>query len=221
MFIECVAEDTLVLADTPQRVLAGTATDAITVTDTAAGAAGSFSLDELDLNETVSLAGSSYGISLSDSLTLVERALGGIYKPCILDATVPPLGSRTTTILAYPYTTPTYSVSLRNPKFGNKQIQEIDVILRKTRGGEQVVGTEPTWLTTTYIEVSFEALTQAQRDDLIELLEASAGDEIKLIDWENRTWRGVIVSNPNEIVQVRDDGNSYEASFKFEGVLVP
>lgn len=220
MFYEEQVADILALTEATQEVKTGSVAEALTLVETASASAGTFAEDELNINEQVSTAGSQYSCTVNDSLSLVERPLGGVYKPCANGyVAVPPLGFRAYTTLSYPFDTPVYTVDLRNPEFGNKQTQDSGSIQRMSRGGEQIAGRESTWITLQYLELSFTALTTAQRDDLIELLEASAGDEIKLIDWENRTWKGYIVSEPNEILQMKDDGVNYEVKFKFEGVL--
>ncbi len=66
--------------------------------------------------------------------------------------------------------------------------------------------------------LSFKALSEDQARYLISLLEISAGDEIGLIDWHGRTWKGFIPNNPSEIVEGLE-GCNYTANFKFEGSL--
>jgi len=193
-----------------------------------------------ELSETLSLIEKvEVDCPVRESLTLVERvstdqprtvtetltfnefvwigSLGGCTEIYIPD---PLIGINTNTTLSYPYTSPTHTVTLRNPEFGNKQIQDSSSVSRLTRGGEQVTFRDVTWPIFQYLELEFKALTKAQRDDFMELVEAAAGDEIKLVDWENRIWRGHIASEPNEIIQTKDDDCSYEIRFKFEGELI-
>jgi hypothetical protein len=50
-------------------------------------------------------------------------------------------------------------------------------------------------------------------------MEEHIGEDIKLIDWENRLWAGVLSNIQDPIVQ-DGRGCQYTASFEFEGTKV-
>ena len=54
--------------------------------------------------------------------------------------------------------------------------------------------------------------------NLLTFYETYLGDEIGLLDWEHRYWKGVI-TQPDAVIQ--DGRDSYSASFEFEGELDP
>ena len=176
---------------------------------------------EYPLNDLLTLTESAtteYDVAVSDTLNLTEIAYSLTISTCQENfEPEPPLGIRANTTLSYPYSASTHTVTLRNPEFGNKQTQDMSSVIRMTRGGEQITFRDSTWPTIVYLDVSFTRVTRAQRDDFIALLVAAAGDQIKLEDWENRTWKGHIASEPNEVLEMLN--NEYELRFKFEGAL--
>lgn len=220
-----IASDNLSLTELASRPVQSLV-DLLFLAEIVTGSVGKYITETLVFTEAVSAAGSIYHKTNSDNITVTENAHA--YKQNSVTthscpdtfSPSPALGLSATTTFSYPYTSPTNVATLRNPKFNNNQTLETGRIYRETRGHEQKVGDNVYWLKLNYLHMEFEALTLDQATDLIELLEASAGDEIKLVDWENRTWRGFIVSNPNDIIIHKDDDCQYSAALRFEGVLV-
>lgn len=162
----------------------------------------------IHVNETISI--SEFAINVRTLVTNCQDT----FTP------TPALGKRATTSLSYPVgVSPTQTVNLRNPKFNNKQELQTGREIRYTRGGDQIINDSPYWLNLTYLEMDFESLNTAQAKGLLTLLEVSAGDQIQLVDWENRTWFGFIVNDPIDVIIQMDSGCEYNASLKFEGVL--
>lgn len=182
--------------------------------------------ETLTVSETVSTSGNTFNVSVRETLILAENVLkskntgtntGRCQDTFIV---VPPLGIRVYTTFSYPIgLSPTYTVNLRNPEFGNKQRLDTGRSIRRTRGGDQIIVDFSSWLKLTILDLEFKALNLAQAQGLITLLEASAADDVQLVDWEDRTWYGRIVSDPNDIIQTMDDDCQYNASLKFEGEL--
>ncbi len=122
--------------------------------------------------------------------------------------------------LVYPPAGPvTESVTLRAPEFGNRDRLQFHRIHRETRGGTLIVYADPIWPKIQTLVVSFTGLRANESQTLIRFMADHLGEEIGLIDWEQRFWRGVIV-NPTDPV-VEDRHNSFSASFEFEGQLDP
>jgi hypothetical protein len=109
------------------------------------------------------------------------------------------------------------SVTLRNPELGNKDRLKFNRINRETRGGTLIVFADPMWPKVESLVLRFAGLKKAQADALLTFMQNHLGEEVGLLDWEQRYWRGVIV-NPNDPV-VEDSRGSYSASFEFEGEL--
>ena len=65
--------------------------------------------------------------------------------------------------------------------------------------------------------LNFSGLGEAESQELLDFLDNHLGQEIGLIDWEQRYWRGVVMT-PEEPV-TEDSRGRFSASFQFEGEL--
>lgn len=120
--------------------------------------------------------------------------------------------------LVYPSTgVVTDSVTLRSPELGNKDTLTFNRILRETRGGTLISYADPQWPKVQTHSLNFKGLTRSEAQDLLDFFTDYLGLEVGMIDWEQRYWRGIIVSPEEPIVE--DSFNNYSASFKFEGEL--
>lgn len=108
---------------------------------------------------------------------------------------------------------------LRNPNLGNIDRLSMVRINRESRGGTLIVFADPIWPKVESMLLSFSGLSQQQGQDLMTFMEGHIGEEIRLIDWEDRLWRGVIV-NPQDPVVQDGPGCRYTASYEFEGEKV-
>jgi len=121
--------------------------------------------------------------------------------------------------LIYPATgSPTDTLELRPPELGNKDRLSFDRINRESRGGTLTVYADTIWPKVQTLALSFSALTRTQALALVQFMRDYLGLEIKLSDWEQRVWKGIITM-PNEPV-VQDGKDSFSASFEFEGELL-
>lgn len=130
----------------------------------------------------------------------------------------PPLGIATEFILRYPFNGSIQTLTLRNPEFGNKFTVDSRAIIRRLRGNQLVAFKYANWPTIKVQEFNFTNLTEAQADDFITFIKQSAGLEIGIRDHDNRTWRGIIVTPDNTIIQ-RLRGCGYDLSFQFVGAV--
>jgi hypothetical protein len=122
--------------------------------------------------------------------------------------------------LQYPATGPvTDEVLLRSPNTGNVDRLSMVRINRETRGGTLIVYADPIWPKVQTLLLSFSGLSFQQGQDLMEFMETHIGEEIRLIDYEDRVWRGVI-TNPQDPVVQDGKGCRYTASYEFEGEKV-
>jgi len=108
---------------------------------------------------------------------------------------------------------------LRNPNLGNIDRLSMQRINRESRGGTLIVFADPIWPKVQTMLLSFSGLSQQQGQDLMTFMETHIGEEIRVIDWEDRLWRGVIV-NPQDPVVQDGPGCRYTASYEFEGEKV-
>lgn len=110
----------------------------------------------------------------------------------------------------------TDSVTLRAPNLGNKDRLTFQRINRETRGGTLVVFADPTWPKTQTLALTFSGMTRAEAQDYLDFLSEHLGEEVGVIDWESRYWRGIITTM--EPV-VEDSPNYFSFGFEFEGEM--
>ncbi len=111
----------------------------------------------------------------------------------------------------------TDSVTLRAPNLGNKDRLSFNRISRETRGGTLIVFADPIWPKIQTHVLSFSALRRTEAQDLLDFIGDYLGQEVGMIDWEQRFWRGIITVADEPIVE--DSFNAYTVSFQFEGEL--
>jgi hypothetical protein len=135
--------------------------------------------------------------------------------PAALDGPVPGIG---TCRFVYPVVSPTVSVLVRSPEFGNKDRLQFNRVSRETRGGTLVVFADPMWPKVETLVLTFSGLSQTQAAALLDFMAAYLGLEVGFVDWEERYWKGIIV-NPTDPVVQDGRGAMYTASLEFEGEL--
>jgi len=169
---------------------------------------------DLELGQTVTYVLIKHGaVALFD----YAPATGGGPIPGALQGPFPGVTSRFS--LIYPAEgTPTDTIELRPPDLGNKDRLSFDRINRETRGGTLTIFADPDWPKVQTLVLSFSALYREEAHELIRFVREHLGLEVKLSDWEQRVWRGVITT-PNEPV-IQDGKDSFSASFEFEGELL-
>lgn len=134
-----------------------------------------------------------------------------------VSATPPTLGSGVFT-LTYPRVSPTTTLVLKNPTFGNTDTLRFAKIDRRTRGGDRKIFSDLDWSETQTLELTIENLcaTEVTIDELLAFLNASLGKLIGLLDWENRQWEGVIVAPETEVIPTV---SGHRIRIVFEGEL--
>ena len=130
----------------------------------------------------------------------------------------PTLVRRSTTVLTWPYVTPTLTVELRNPNFDNVEQFEFRRINRRTRGGTLDLYRDESWPKVKRLIMAFTWLSVEQRQQLFNFLQRSLGTEIGLLDFESRQWRGLLLTPSAAIAEPKRNGHSF--SLEFEGELV-
>jgi hypothetical protein len=225
---ELSLQNTLSLTDSTARIIA--VHDVLALAQSASTARGG--LDEEDslfLEDTVFVQ-AIYGRTVPEALDIEQAVTFFIdetgkecqYNPFLgegspVSPTPPTLGHATLT-LTYPFVSPTTTLVLRNPDFGNQESLSFDRIVRTTRGGDLEVFADPDWAKTQTLKLTVTDLTAQQAEDFLTLLGDSLGLEIGLLDWENRQWKGIITTPDAEVT---NKGRcKREITFEFEGELV-
>lgn len=164
------------------------------------------------------------GLELVQSLSYVipNRISLCTYSPFRgLDSPVPAIAPTTSTgtlTLMFPPTSPSSTVVLRNPDFGNQNSLAFQRINRTSRGGTLLIYANPLWPKQQTQNYSIQGLSQAQVTALLDFALTSIGRPIGLIDHEGRSWQGLIVNPDMEVTQV-GQGCNFSVSFQFEGTL--
>ena len=131
-------------------------------------------------------------------------------------AAAPVLTSGTLT-LTHPRVSPTLTLVLKNPDFGNTDILDFAKIDRKTRGGDRKIFSDLDWGQTQSFSLTVTNLcTTTTLDQIITFLNTSLGEEIGLTDWEGRVWKGIIVAPESDVAS---NAGGYRVDIIFEGEL--
>ena len=135
--------------------------------------------------------------------------------PSMID---PTLLRRSSTVLTYPYTTPSITLEIRNPNFDNVEQFEHRKINRRSRGGTLQIYRDPAWPEAERLIMTFSALSQKDVKDLMEFMNKSLGKEIGILDFESRQWRGLILT-PSAATS-EEGMQGFSATLEFEGTKV-
>ena len=135
-----------------------------------------------------------------------------------VSTTAPTLGQGVLT-LTHPRVSPTLTLVLKNPDFGNADVLRFTKVDRRTRGGDRKIFSDLGWGSTQSFELTITNVcsTTVTIDNIIDFLNTSLGEEIGLLDWEGRQWKGIIVVPETDITpQV----GGHSVRIIFEGELV-
>ena len=189
--------------------------------------AGSFTIDR-GLSTTTTLE-----LNQSATYTLIIGTTKCQYSPFVgtttdADAPTPPpaeidgpmVGIQVPFQLVYPSTgVVTDSVALKTPNLGNKDRLSFQRVLQEARGGTLIVYADPIWPKTQTLVMTFSGLLRVEAQELLTFVDDHLGEEIGLIDWEHRYWRGIITTPDEPAIEDRFD--SFTVNMEFEGELDP
>lgn len=115
--------------------------------------------------------------------------------------------------LAYPYDTPTLSITLPSPEPGNSEDHNIVGLISRSRSGKLIAFRDGLWSKTQTHRYVFENLTGDAADDYQSFVQATHGKEIKMTDHRNLVWRGYILNPEGTITCYTDCMYSIDLSF--------
>jgi hypothetical protein len=136
------------------------------------------------------------------------------YEEIELDA--PELIEAGKIVFTYPATSPTITLELKSPAFGNTDAIQFSLIDRTTRGGDRILFSDPDWPTAEILDFTIENAKRQQMLDFVDFVNASLGKEIGLLDWEGRSWRGVIIAPQSPITETV---GGYTIVVRFQGAI--
>lgn len=194
--------------------------------------------DYFDFDETAGTGSTNYGRGPGDSVIqdhVSFKITGGPtcpdkeYSPFVgssgdasydpVSESAPSLGSATLR-LTHPQVSPTLTLTLKNPEFGNDDNITFAKVDRTTRGGDRKIFSDKDWVAPQVFELritNIDDSCHATIDDIIDFLNTSLGDEIGLRDWEGRDWKGVILTPETEVIP---EVSGHTVVITFEGELV-
>lgn len=129
--------------------------------------------------------------------------------------TAPTLTPRSTTVLTFPFVSPTTTLTLRNPELGNQDTYQMRRIVNKTRGNTVRWLREQDWPKGVVRRMVFRGISRTLADQFRTFVYVSAGKLIGLLDYESIQWSGLI-TNPSEpiVEESRDCGYTFTISFE-------
>lgn len=135
-------------------------------------------------------------------------------------STVAPVWVPSDTItLTWPYTSPTLTLTMRAPDHGDEHETTIKRSQNTSRGGTIRYFRDVGWPVVQILKLGFSGLCDDDVSLVFEFLADSTADEIGLLDWLGRQWRGVILDpTGHQVASGRDNDNMM--SFDFRGTLV-
>jgi hypothetical protein len=175
----------------------------------------------LELVQTVD-PDATFNRSLSSTLNLSQYTVHideDLYAPSP-EFSLPNLVSTGSVILTYPFFSPIRTVTLRSPEFDNIEQLEFQRINRRTRGGDLTIHRQDYWPIAERLSMNFTNLTHSVGDSLLEFLAVSIGQEIGLLDNENRQWRGLILTPSARLSADTGRECQYSVSIEFEGITI-
>lgn len=115
-----------------------------------------------------------------------------------------------------PYDNGAY-LSLPNPIIGNKHQLNIKTLFKQNMLGQLYshIGTQPLYK----MPLDFEVLTLSETSSLRIFYNQAVGKEVKYVDYQNYTWRCILVNDSLVITTVKDNC-SYNCSIELTGILI-
>jgi len=224
------AVDTLSLTERALEPVEAKAKDSLGLSDVATASVSQPSDDSIEFTDVATSVVDYNDLQASDTLSLTEAnnpLLIEFQPTCRPEFTyseyIDPYTAEHGTTgfrLQYPATgTVTDELILRNPNFGNKDRITPNRVNNQSRGGDLIIYADPLWGDPVEaLLYSFSVLTAVEAAALATWFDTYLGQEIRLIDQENRLWRGFMTQVTDPIVH--DRRKSYTASFEFEGSKV-
>jgi hypothetical protein len=166
------------------------------------------------------------GLNQSVTYFIVQGCVTKQYSPFVGGTSVSGYTAPSTTAptlvrgpmtLTYPYVSPTSTLVFRNPEFGDKDRLLFNRVNRETRGGTLIVFADPKWPKTQILSVQVDNLGPEAIANFLTFLQDSLGQEIGLLDWEGRQWRGIIITPDTQATHVGKHDRS--VTFEFQGRL--
>lgn len=178
----------------------------------------------LAFTQTVSIGGIVRNFSLFDTIDFgkVHAAWLMSVSDCIYDPQPPrsiefPIVPQSFIRLQDDLQAPVNTIDIRSANLGNIEEIELFRVFNTSRSRTYTSFRDPDWPQNRTLKIVSSENTQAESITFLAFLVATAGQKIRLIDWEGRHWLGII-TNPSTAVQ--DLGSCrYQFNIDFIGEL--
>lgn len=116
-------------------------------------------------------------------------------------------------ILEHPITTPTLSVTLPSPELGDTEAPKYGNVFGANRNNELLNVSDADHPATRMRVWRIRKLTKTLRDELQSFIQNTAGDRIKVTDYNSVAFNALITNEDLEYIVIRDDCN-YEVTLQ-------
>ena len=114
----------------------------------------------------------------------------------------------------YPYSTPTDTLTFKNPVKGNNEMLNAHILIQKSMSG--VVYSYRGRDTVSQMLFNFRGITEPAT--VKQFFIDTAGSLLRMTDWEGTVWQVKVLNNPIEITQV--SACDYHLTLQLEGTRV-
>jgi len=105
-------------------------------------------------------------------------------------------------------------ITIPNAQLQDTTMYQSNAIIRENRGFAPISFKASEWPVNITRKFSIKTMTDAERVALLNLLIASAADEILITDHDDQDWLGIVITAIPELVTIMDDCN-YDVEFEF------
>lgn len=124
-----------------------------------------------------------------------------------------------TVTFTWPYASPSLTLTVRAPDLGDEYETAVKRSQNTSRGGTVNYYRDPGWPVAEILKLGFSGLSDSDVELVFEFLESSVADEVGLLDWLGRQWRGIILDPSGHLVAAGTQDDNM-MSITFRGVLV-
>lgn len=173
--------------------------------------------DQIDVNIEVTR-------ELDNEVSFEDSIIASIERPCELHEYAPsgnglPVAPTLTEAGGISFIYGLSTLNLRNPEFGDETLVNPTSVLHRTRNGTMRVYRNSLWGKRREFRITVRAMSEAKKDEVLDFLEASLGQQVTYIDPENRSWTGVLIE-PQSPVEDSGPNCDYQTTIRFRGVPV-
>ncbi len=208
---------TLVLTDTARLSKTEDVTSTLSLSQSLTGLIATRSDTELEVDQTASITKTTLRsldseLQLLSAFTYTKTGVSTCgYNPTFGTGTdlpkrlvnTPVLTKQDTIALWWPFESPTNTLTLRCPDFGNRNRVEFQRINRRSIGGTLLIWADQQWPKNENINITIKALTESQGQEALDFIYTSIGQEIGFTDWEGNTWKAVLMNPDTAISRLR------------------